>query len=136
MPALTTATVGATLTTVAHYRGLRSMNPIYDTIEVGAVLVLPAVLTLIAKRHPFLWGLAPYPIGFAMYMVADRHELVDVIALGITAVVYLTPVWLISSGVGLGLRRLRERQAKLAARAGSKPLNVQDPSVWPPAPKL
>ena len=107
---------------------LNSLVPIYvwgDTASmlleaaaiIGAGIILPALVTAIAKRHAFYWGLLPIifseALNIAYYALWDARALKG--ALAADQFETFGAVWIVSSSIGLRVRWfLAQRSQRLA----------------------
>ena len=144
--------VGGTVTAWATYPPLRkrldalpsplSADLISGLAALATMLVLPAVLSGIARRHTFLWGLVP----LALFFIAVDSE--DWIESGLRSVAkdwwislaLSGGAWLLTSGPvslvrWLRARAVRRHAALLASYAAQREASAEpQEGVWPPPP--
>lgn len=129
---------------------LSSVCPIYlwgddtgglisDGASLAVVVLLPGVLTVVARRRAFLWGALPLLVGEIftaaeeisqhkwgwLHFLSDWGQLLPLIVL-----------WFVSSGVGLVVRAVRHRRQKRAERLRVEAAAEEPSEVWPPAPTI
>ena len=105
---------------------------ILDASLVALFLVMPGLLTVIAKRRAFFWGLVPLLMAspYFMYMSKSEEWSAETV---VTALLEMLVGWIVSSGVGLVIRRLIRRNALKKATLATSP--DVDADAWPPAPE-
>ena len=101
------------------------------------IFVTPILLTIIAKRRPFLWGVTPYLIviscAFLWAFHVMRHFKVSPDASH--AILAYTCIAIAISGIGVGIRWIiRANARKRSLTETNAPYSV-DPNAWPPQPK-
>jgi len=103
-------------------------------VAIALWFLMPCVLTVIARNRPILWGIVPYVIilGFAISHYGHIWSYLSGSTLAFTSI-----LWLLSSGVGLFVRRIirRSRAKKAASAPLAAPAETAMPRVWPPAPR-
>ncbi len=113
------------------------------TLNIIMALVLPGLLSGIARRRTFLWGLVPLTLSLAARDVEDwaensfhivwNHSLFFLIMFGICWVVSSGPVSLIRWLRVLAIRRHAARLALILAQ--QQAASVPQEGVWPPPPE-
>ncbi len=125
------------------YLGGHTSDILSEVSAFLAVLVLPAVLSGLARRLTFLWGLLPLVLFFALMEVEDwiesglrsvtQYLWIFLAVLGVCLVVSSGPVSLIR---WLRVRAARRHAALLASyQAQRGAASEPQEGVWPPPPE-
>ena len=123
--------------------GNHGADVISGTLIVLSVLVLPGLVSGLARRLTFLWGLVPLCLFFASAVVEDliQNGIKSVIKDWWISLAGIGLFWVISSGPVSLIRWQRARAARrqeaqqAAYQAMREAGSVPQEGVWPPPPK-
>jgi hypothetical protein len=108
-----------------------------DGATIALFILLPGVLTVVARRRAFLWGALPLLVG-EIFTAAEeiyQHEWDWLHSLyGWGQLLPLIVAWFVSSGVGLVVRGMRHRRMMRAKSKIVEAAAEGQSEVWPPAP--
>lgn len=113
---------------------------IFEAAAVLNLLVLPTLLSGIAQRRTFLWGLLPFALNLTISAIALRitNGLTYGIVFSWLSLAQIAGGWMITSGPVSLFRWLRARRRRnvvpAALQAQAEAAAVPSKGVWPPPP--
>jgi hypothetical protein len=119
--------------------GLQFPDLVIAFCLVSGFVIMPGVLTVIARRLPFAWGVAPTLIGYVMLGAYSLlfHSL-DWSVFSPTIVFFTLVPWIVGSSIGMLIRMIVRLLTPSRTPAPIKPISapeIAEPGVWPPAPR-
>jgi len=101
------------------------------------VFITPMVLTIIAKRRPFLWGLIPYLTMVSLCTFVYANHVMRHFDVGRSSLHWILPYTYIAiavSGIGVALRRVVRARDRKGSLTETNATYSVDPNACPPQP--